>query len=199
MVIEESNLHFAFDEDVQAIKFDDTEFYRKYYNKMPNAKGVDILASSKDVMQLIEIKNCTGYETENMWRTSVNNSNIKAAPHNLDVNDRDSLDIEVAKKVASTIACLLGAWTKMERSDKAMKLAGFWKEICDVKIVKDKKYILVTLFLEGNFSANAPKSRSKRMIMKRLQESINDKLSWLNCKVAVVDSDTYNKRYFNIN
>ena len=98
MVIEESNLHFAFDEDVQAIKFDDTEFYRKYYNKMPNAKGVDILASSKDVMQLIEIKNCTGYETENMWRTSVNNSNIKAAPHNLDVNDRDSLDIEVAKK-----------------------------------------------------------------------------------------------------
>ena len=35
MTIEESNLTFEFDSDTHAVKFDDTEFYRKYFNKMP--------------------------------------------------------------------------------------------------------------------------------------------------------------------
>lgn len=99
MVIEESNLTFEFDNETQAIKFDDTEFSRKSFNKMPCSKGVDILSNSKDIIQFIEIKNCTCHEVENMWRTSVNNSNLKAAPHDLDVDDRDSLDIEVTKIV----------------------------------------------------------------------------------------------------
>lgn len=189
MVIEESDLTFEFQEDVKAVKFDDTEFYRQFFNKMPSSKGVDIIANSKDVIQLIEIKNCTGHEAENMWRTSVDNSKVESAPHNLDVSERDSLDIEVTKKVASTISCLLGAWTKSERSEKAAELVEFWKGIIDQKILKDKKQILVVLFLEGDFVSNAPKSRNKKMIMRRLQESINVKLSWLNCRVMVVDSD----------
>ena len=35
MTIEESNLTFEFDSDTHAVKFDDTEFYQKYFNKMP--------------------------------------------------------------------------------------------------------------------------------------------------------------------
>lgn len=198
MAIEESNLTFEFADGTQAIKFDDTGFYRQAFNKMPSSKGVDILANSKDVIQLIEIKNCTGHEVENMWRTSVNNSNLKSAPHDLDVEDRDSLDIEVAKKVVSTVTCLFGAWTKSERSEKAQELVEFWKGITDQKIVNEKKQMIIILFLEGDFAANAPKSRNKKAIMKRLQESINVKLSWLNCKVMVVDSATYNDRYFKV-
>lgn len=198
MAIEESNLIFEFDDETKAVKFDDTNYYRHIFNKMPAAKGVDILANSKDVIQLIEVKNCTGHETENMWRTSVNNSNIKAAPRDLDVEDRDSLDIEMAKKVMATITCLFGAWTKSERTEKATELIEFWKGITEQKIINEKKKLLVILFLEGDFAANAPKSRSKKVIMKRLQESINTKLSWLNCKVMVVDSDTYKERFFKV-
>lgn len=54
------------------------------------------------------------------------------------------------------------------------------------------------LFLEGDFDSQKISSRSKTMIMKRLQDSINKKLSWLNCRVSVVDSDTYNERYFKV-
>lgn len=36
------------------------------------------------------------------------------------------------------------------------------------------------------------------MIMKELQDSINKKLRWINCRVSVVDSDTYDPRIFQI-
>ena len=105
MNIEESNLTFVFPKDIIVSKFDDGRFYRKSFGKMPGGKGVDIIADSGDMLQLIEIKNCKGHEQENRWRTSVDNSKVTSAPATLDVKDRDSLDIEVAKKVASTIAC----------------------------------------------------------------------------------------------
>ena len=70
MVIEESDLKFNFKPQVCAVKFDDSEFYRKEFNKLSSAKGVDILADSREVFQFIEVKNCSGHETENLWRTS---------------------------------------------------------------------------------------------------------------------------------
>lgn len=75
MVIEESNLALKFSDDCQVVKFDDTDFYRSRFNKLPGAKGVDIISNSAEVIQFIEIKNCTGHESENIWRTSVNNVN----------------------------------------------------------------------------------------------------------------------------
>lgn len=198
MVIEESNLKFEFEEEVEAIKFDDTDFYRKEFNKLPEGKGVDIIACSSDCIQFIEIKNCLGHEAENMWRTSVDNSKIGSAPRELDVDNRDSFDIEVARKVAATISCLYGAWTKSERTEKASKLTVFWKNLNDIKLIKDRKQLLVILFLEGNFNQRGSQSRSKKMVMQRIQASINSKLSWLNCQVSVVDSNTYNKRCFQV-
>ena len=198
MIIEESNLKFKFAPQVCAVKFDDCKFYRKEFNKLSSAKGVDILADSKEAFQFIEVKHCSGHEAENLWRTSVNNSRVHSAPRDLDVSNRDSLDIEVTKKVASTIACLAGAWTKAERMDKAAELQKFWRGLNDVKIPADKKKILVILFLEGNFEDSGIKSRSKKMMMSRLQDSISRKLTWLNCQVFVVDSGTYKERYFQV-
>lgn len=31
-----------------------------------------------------------------------------------------------------------------------------------------------------------------------LQKSINTKMRWMNCRVSVVDSDTYNKKIFQL-
>ena len=56
-----------------------------------------------------------------------------------------------------------------------------------------KKYVI--LFLEGDFGT---KTRTKKMIMQKLQDSINKKLRWINCRVSVVDSDTYDPRMFQI-
>lgn len=196
MNIEESNLTFTFPERMIVSKFDDTKFYRESYNRQPNCKGVDIIADSDEMLQLIEVKNCTGHEVENAWRTSANNSKLTSAPLTLDVEDRDSLDIELAKKVASTIACLYGAWTKAPQSTAAQELSQLWGKVCSDKIPVSGKTIMVILFLEGNFDNPKSKTRSKKMIMKRLQESVNVKLSWLNCRVSVVDSTTYNPKCF---
>lgn len=64
-------------------------------------------------------------------------------------------------------------------------------------IAKDKKQLIITLFLEGNFG-NYCKTISKKMIMTDLQKSIRNKLSWLNCRVSVVDSSTYNQSYYKV-
>lgn len=197
MEISESNLTFSFDSGYEAIKFDEKPFYRKYFNNMPYGKGVDIIANSDETIHLLEIKNCLGHEAENRWRTSINNRKLDSAPRDLDVEKRDSFDIEVAKKVAMSILCLFGAWSKAQETEKALELEEYWYAIDNAKIQKNKKKIVVTLFLEGNFDSIS-QTRKKKAIMKRIQESISQKLSWLNCKVSVVDSDTYNPKLFTV-
>lgn len=65
-------------------------------------------------------------------------------------------------------------------------LDDFWK-------VKKKKYVI--LFLEGDFGGH---TRTKKMMMLNLQRSMETKMRWLNCKVSVVDSNTYNNKIFQI-
>lgn len=190
MEIKESDLTFTFDDKTNVIKFDDTNFYRKSFNKLPGGKGVDIIADNADCLQLIEIKNCIGHEAENVWRTSTNNGR---AP-----KGEDSFDNEVAKKVAATIACLYGAWSRQNSSESAQKLNSIWTGACQTKIPSEKKRIFIVLFLEGYFGTSGPESRSKKTIMKQLQDSIESKLSWLNCRVSVVDSTTYSKKLFDV-
>ena len=47
-VREESGLKFQFPENDTVIKFDDTKFYRDYFNKLPKAKGVDFISVDKN-------------------------------------------------------------------------------------------------------------------------------------------------------
>lgn len=63
---EESGLRFRFPDDSKIIKFDDTVFYRKFFNALPDSKGVDFIATEKDSLSFIEVKNCTGDEGRSM-------------------------------------------------------------------------------------------------------------------------------------
>lgn len=193
MEIKESGLTFTFSSSVDALKFDETSFYLKTFSHQPEGKGVDIMMNSPTCCQLIEIKNCTGHEPENYWRVFSNNSKVCKAPTNTLGEPRESLDIEVAKKVASTISCLYGAYIKSAQQKSASELTLWWEAISDCNIVSLKKSLLIVLFLEGDFKT---RTRSKKMIMKDLQDSLKKKLSWLNCKVSVIDSSEYPKQYF---
>ena len=57
-IIEESRLKFKFPDKCTVIKFDDTKFYREYFNKLPEAKGVDFISVGKNKIAFIEVKNC---------------------------------------------------------------------------------------------------------------------------------------------
>jgi len=197
MEIKESGLIFSFDTDTKAVKFDDTRFYREDFNKLNGGKGVDILASSpqRNLVQFIEIKNCTGKESENKWRLGVNNSSRSNVPNGVDEYDRDSLDIEVSRKVAMTISCMYGAWTCKDTIKRAEDLTEYWKDFCSADIPRLKRKISVSLFLEGDFGS---RTRTKKMVMQKIQDSLNQKLKWLNCKAVVVDSNTYNRSYYSV-
>lgn len=102
------------------------------------------------------------------------------------------------KKVVSTIACLVGAATEEQVTEKSQELIPFFEGICDGKVTTNKKKIMIILFLEGDFDTYGPVGRTKKMIMQRLQQSIKAKLKWLNCQVAAVDSDTYKDKFFQV-
>ena len=110
MVIkEESGLKFGFPEKSMVIKFDDTLFYRNYFNKFPGSKGVDFVSVSSNMIAFIEVKNCSGDEGNCRWRIAPDNKKRDTVPTEVDIKERDSLDIEMAHKVAMTLAALCGA------------------------------------------------------------------------------------------
>lgn len=193
MVIEESGLRFEFSEGCTAIKFDDTNFYRKAFNNLPGSKGVDFLVNGSRFFAFVEIKNCTGDEGNCNWRVHPNNSKVGYAPTSVDIKDRDSLDIEVGQKVAMTLAALLGINSYGDKKKDTCELMEYSKALFTDSFSEDEKKILVILFLEGEFGSY---TRSKKMIMKQIQESINKKLQWLKCYVSVVDSSTYKTDIF---
>lgn len=180
MRIEEGELAFVFQDDTRVIKFDDCAFYRKYFNKLVGGKGVDILADGQNRIQLIEIKDCTGRETSEIIRQRIRPSKNEKAI--------ESYDIAVAKKVASTLSCLYGAWTKRMGCQATEELLPYWEVLTQRNIQDDTKPIDVILVLEGNFQTRV---LPKKKIMLDLQHSIQHQLSWLNCRVSVVDSATY--------
>ena len=192
MEINESGLKFCFAQET-ALKFDDTEFYRKQFNSLPGSKGVDILYDSTECFVMLEIKNCSGQETDNRWRIAPNNKKIHLAPEN--AKDRESLDIEVAQKVAMTIACLTGATTFGDLRQAAHTLIPFSDALHKGNFATYSKKLLVILFLEGQFGGQ---TRTKKMIMTDIQHSLKAKLSWLNCAVSVVDSSTYSRDIFKL-
>jgi len=48
----EGDIDFTFNENYTAIKFDDTSFYRKRFNKLPESKGVDDVPNIKVILFL---------------------------------------------------------------------------------------------------------------------------------------------------
>ena len=76
---------------------------------MPEAKGVDFIITDKKRIALIEVKNCLGDEGNCRWRIAPDNKKRETVRTMVDIDGRDSLDIEVAQKVAMTLASLIGA------------------------------------------------------------------------------------------
>jgi len=191
MQITEGSLTFSFNDRYTLIKFDNTLFYRKYFNGLPNAKGIDFIADSDKDVLMVEIKNYTGHEAQNRWRTLVDHRKML-----LPINEADeSFDIEISKKVAMTISCLTGALTKSNVCEASNELLRYFSSITDKKIITGKKKIKVILFLDGNFEV---RTRTNKMIMNRIQDSLKSKLAWLYCDVQVVNSYTVNKDYFQV-
>ena len=179
----ESNLNFEF--LGEAIKFDETKFYEKFKSYLTNGNGVDFLSMNSSKFIMLEVKNCTGYEKDNLWRTKTDFINEQG---------EESFDIEVAKKVAGTIACLVGAGLEHPLGD-ADDLKPYFQELTSSKYENNKKGLEVVFVLEGDFSV---RSRDKKMIMGRIKSKIAEKLKWLNCSVRVVDSETYTGNNYSI-
>ena len=194
-VREESGLKFQFPENETVIKFDDTKFYRDYFNKLPEAKGVDFISVAKDKIAFIEVKNCTGDEGNNRWRIVPDNRKRNTTHTTVNVEGRDSLDIEIAQKTAMTVAALVGAKSFGNTKGCLNELKEYIQFLSGNSFSNASKKKYVILFLEGDFGT---KTRTKKMIMKALQDSMNKKLQWINCRVSVVDSDTYNSKIFRV-
>lgn len=192
---EESGLKFGFPDGNIAIKFDDTKYYRDLFNALPESKGVDFISVGKDAISFIEVKNCLGDEGNCRWRIAPNNQKRGKTSTTVDVEGRDSLDIEVSQKVAMTLAALVGARSFGDRKSSLDELKKIITTVFSENFADDKKKKYVILFLEGDFGGH---TRSKKMIMEELQRSMNTKMRWLNCRVSVVDSTTYNKEIFRI-
>ena len=192
---EESRLKFGVPEESKIIKFDDTAFYRNSFNALPGSKGVDFIIADKEKTAFVEVKNCMGDEGNSRWRIAPNNQKRHIGSTQTEVEERDSLDIEVSQKVAMTLAALAGAKTYIGRKSSAEELKEILELLFSDDIVSENKKKYVILFLEGNFSSH---TRSKKMIMSELQRSMNTKLKWLNFRVSVVDSDTYDDKVFQI-
>lgn len=194
MVIEESGLKFKFSEESKVVKFDDTKFYRREFNTLPGSKGVDFISVNKTFAAFIEVKNCLGDEGNCRWRIFPNNKKRESSHTNVNLEGRDSLDIEVSEKVAMTLAALSGAKSFGDSKSSLDDMRDMANVILGEYLKCDKKRYVV-LFLEGEFGGH---TRSKKMIMSELQRNINTKLRWFNCKVSVVDSNTYDSTIFQI-
>lgn len=192
---EESGLKFGFPDGNIAIKFDDTKYYRDLFNALPGSKGVDFISVGKNAISFIEVKNCLGDEGNCRWRIAPNNQKRDTTSTTVDVEGRESLDIEVSQKVAMTLAALAGARSFGDRKSSIDELKDIITMVFSKDFADDKKKKYVILFLEGNFGGH---TRSKKMIMENLQRSMNTKMRWLNCRVSVVDSSTYYKDIFQI-
>lgn len=178
----ESRINFEFAEKFKPIKFDDTGIYEKFKNSISNGKGVDFIAYSEEKVILMEVKNCIGHESENEWRIRL--QTIKKPDGTID----DCFDLEIAKKVSCTLACLAGAGTldKYSRDDEAKQFS----DILDMLTDHHHKLEIV-LFLEGDFGS---RTRSKKMIMKSIQTRLKKHFKgWLNCtNCRVIDSSIEN-------
>ena len=180
----EGNIDFEFPNKYNVIKFDDTPFYRQYFNQLPYAKGIDFLAMNSSEIIFLEVKDFRGREANTKWKVRLNKHK-----YGTNYERMDSLDIEIAEKVAMTLACLAGATTKRHLQNQLT--AG--QTILSMLMQNNLPSLRIILFLEGNFESH---SKTQKMVMTAIKKSIQKKLAWLNCKVEVENLATQTGKYF---
>lgn len=193
MRFDESGIVFDFNNTLTVNKFDDTGYYQNYFKKLTGGKGVDFILKSDDTLMLVEVKNCAGHESANRWRIFPDNGKRDTTATTVDTDDRDSLDIEIPKKIAMTLACLLGAHSQPQFQTHSSVLKEYFNFIKLNNISSGSNKIKVILFLEGNF---ASKSMPQKLILSNLGKKIKNKLSWLNCNVIVENIESHDNNYY---
>ncbi len=189
MIVSESDIEFTFGElyGNLVLKYDDTPYYAERFNAQPGAKAVDFIAVSDKRYLLIEVKNCVGDEASNRWRIAPNNQKRDTAgTGGRDVSERDSLDIEVAKKTAMTLAGMVGAFSNPMPAAKHASCDAFAQALCSQEIASGQRKIVVVLVLDGQFGCA---SRDDHAIRRRLREELEKKIKWLSATVLVTTSD----------
>lgn len=110
--IVEGNLAFCFGFD--AIKYDDSLYYRKHFSKIQDGiSAVDILAVDDDTAYLIEIKDYTHPDTANLTSAE--------------------LIAMMANKVISTLAAVLPM--RHNGSDEEKEIAGHFLKASQIRVV----------------------------------------------------------------
>lgn len=190
MEIQEGRIKFQFANNQTPIKFDDTDLYREFQNGIIEGKGVDFITKSGTQLVFIEVKDFRGAETEPVSKQRIQCRLRKGTEKGGSIIQEDSLDIEITQKVAHTFACLFGATTFPNHIAKADELKPYVPLNSDYSIE-------IILFLEGDFGSA---TRTKKQIMKRLQDEIKKKLEgWLSIpKIRVVDSTSCPSHIFQV-
>lgn len=187
----ESNILFTFPDNYHVIKFDESSFYRSFFNYLPGGKGVDFIVDTDSSILLIEVKNCRNHERENRKRTRTRGTNRTA---NAETAVSDFFEDEIPAKIAMSLSCLIGAYTKRQNTPCAQELDPYFQAIISDGIANPQKDIVIIFVLEGDFGC---RTRTKGMIMDRIQDNIRKALKWLSVKkVHVVDTNTYRGRDF---
>lgn len=167
MEIEESRMNFIFEtEDV--VKFDEVKFFNQKYQNLKDSKGVDFLVNYDDTLWFIEVKNFEGYERENRDRLKLRNKDV------------ESLEIEIASKVRSTVACLVGA-----KNMEDLILQKYFDQM-NRAISNNINKLKVVLILEGNIGRN---ERETKVKFQQIKTSIKSYLNWLGVEVFVENSE----------
>lgn len=189
MTVSESKIEFVFDAKYsnQVLKYDDSAYYKDMFEKQPGAKAVDFIAVSPKRYVMIEVKNCVGDEAGNRWRITPDNRKVQtASPADRDVSNRESLDIEVARKTAMTIAGMVGVFSNPTPKAKCSTCAPYAEALCHAAIHTEERKIVVILVFDGDFGCA---TRNDKMIRRELRQKLQQKLQWLNAVVLVTDSE----------
>lgn len=189
MIIREGNLEFTFDDGISVIKFDNTQYYNTYKDCLDGGKGVDFLAFNNEYYTFIEVKDFQGSENDknNILRLKTNGDEV------------ETLDLEVSKKVRSSLACLFGSHIKQNA-----ELEPFFKALKG-KLNNANGFtpkVDIVLILEGNVEKMIAKKGMKLekvIAFQNITRSMKKKLKWLTDRVSVESIDTKkSKRFFSI-
>lgn len=105
-----------FDFDCEALKFDDSTFYRQHFSKItPGIKAVDILAVQQKIGYLIEIKDYTNPDTQNLTM-------------------KELVEM-VINKVISTLAAILPMKNSINNSAREKKIARNFSRANEIKVI----------------------------------------------------------------
>jgi len=168
--IEEQKLTFAFPDNWEVIKYDESHFFMNHVRKSQGSKAVDILALSDNRLFLIEIKDFRGYRIESK----------KSLRSNEVLN-------EVVQKVRDTVTGLYAAYRRQSE-----ELAPFYHYLCTGSKystdVRHQRKIIAVFFLEQDTQSDA------EFFLRNLEMKMKYKLKFLNINCLVHNKKTYAKK-----